>query len=471
MISYTNILHQNREQSPCKHTAQKSQADTITLTLAMYATTIFALLSLLLPGTTAHTWIEQLRLINSNGTFTSDLGYPRGLVPRSSPLFSDTVLTYLLPPNGRSPHTILDTDPICKTTQSVPGLNTPGFPRLKAEAGDHVALRYQENGHVTIPDTNPGKPKNRGTVYIYGTEKPLVTDKFLSIHKVWTADGKGGDGRGVLLATRNYDDGQCYQVNDHPISLERQKQFPKEADAEMGVNLWCQSDVKLPASINSDQYTLYWVWDWPTAAGDGREATPETYTSCMDVDISSSSTGASAKLTSSKGSVEFIKDQDINNAGIKEEMENQFIVPVDGNTGSSTSGESNAKSTVATPTAPSATAPTPVGGVTVTVTAPGTLMTVTVTANASASSKTGSSAQGQQSSASPTRPVVTPFLTATPTPSTGGKIGTVTETVEETVTETQTMVMQMGSVSTALPSSGSGKRSVPRIRGRAPRSF
>lgn len=442
----------------------------------MYATSLFALLSLLLPGITAHTWIEQLRLINPNGTFTPDLGYPRGLVPRSSPLFSDTVLTHLLPPNGRSPHTILDTDLLCKTTQSVPGVNTPGFPRLKVEAGDHVALRYQENGHVTIPDTNPGKPKNRGTVYIYGTEKPLVTDKFLSIHKVWTADGKGGDGRGVLLATRNYDDGQCYQVNDHPISLERQKQFPKEADAEMGVNLWCQSDVQLPASINSDQYTLYWVWDWPTAAGDGREAMPETYTSCMDVDISSSSTGASAKLTSSKGSVEFIKDQDINNAGIKEEMENQFIVPIDGSTGSSTggasnSGASNAKSTAATPSAPSVTAPTPVGGVTVTVTAPGTMTTVTVTANASSSTKTLSSVQEQQSSASPTRPVVTPFLTATPTSSAGGKIGTVTETVEETVTETQTMVMQMGGVSTALPSSGLGRRSVPRIRGRAPREF
>ncbi|KAL5345352.1 hypothetical protein ACLOAV_009723 [Pseudogymnoascus australis] len=450
----------------------------------MNPTALLALLSLLLPGTTAHSWIEQLRLINPNGTFTPDLGYPRGLVPRSSPLFSDTVLTHLLPPNGRSPHKILDSDPLCKATQSVPGVNTPGFPRLKASAGDHVALRYQENGHVTIPDTNPGKPKNRGTVYIYGTEKPLVTDKFLDIHKVWTKDGKGGDGRGVLLATRNYDDGQCYQVNDHPISAERQKEFPKEADAEMGVNLWCQSDVKLPDDIDSDQYTLYWVWDWPTAAGDGREAMPETYTSCMDVDISSSFSGTSATITSSKGTVEFIEDQDINNAGIKEEMENQFIVPVDGNSGDSDSDsdsdsdEADTKSSaVATPTAPSATASAAEGGVTVTVTAPGTMMTVTVTASPSANTQALSSAQGQQqSSASPTRrvtPVVTPFLTPKPTSTSavGEEVSTVTETVEETVTETQTMVMQMGGTATALPSAGFGKRLVPRIRGRAPRRF
>ncbi|KFX91960.1 hypothetical protein V495_05144 [Pseudogymnoascus sp. VKM F-4514 (FW-929)] len=430
----------------------------------MHPTALLALLSLLLPGTTAHTWIEQLRLINPNGTFTPDVGYPRGLIPRSSPLFSDTVLTHLLPPNGRSPHKILPTDPMCMLTQSIPGINTPGLPRLQAEAGDHIALRYQENGHVTIPDTNPGKPKNRGTVYIYGTEKPLATDKFQSIHKVWTADGKGGDGRGVLLATRNYDDGQCYQVNDHPISVERQKQFPKEADAEMGVNLWCQSDIKLPANIDSNRYTLYWVWDWPTAAINGAPAMPETYTSCMDVDIASSSaSGASAKLTSSKGAVEYVKGQDINNAGIKEEMENQFIVPVDGASADSNNGDSDAKSAEDTPSKPSVTQPAPVGGLTVTVTAPGSMTTVTVTASPSTSTQARSSVQSQQSYVSPTRhvPVVTPFLDPTPTSTTKRKMGTVTEVVEETVTVTQTMVMQMGGDHTA----------VPRIRGRMPRGY
>jgi hypothetical protein len=439
----------------------------------MHPTALLALLSLLLPGTSAHTWIEQLRLINPNGTFTPVPGYPRGMVARSSPLFSDTALTHLLPPNGRSPHKILATDPMCMVSQSVPGLNTPGLPRLTAGKGDHVALRYQENGHVTIPDTNPGKPKNRGTVYVYGTEKPLVTDKFMDIHKVWTADGKGGDGRGVLLATRNYDDGQCYQVNSHPISLERQKQFPKEADAEMGVNLWCQSDVKLPADIGSKQYTLYWVWDWPTAAINGAAAMPEVYTSCMDVDISSSSTGASAKLTSSKGSVEYIKGQDINNAAIEGEMEVQFIAPVDGSTGGSSSGESNAKSAAATASKSSGTAPTPVGGVTVTVTAPGTMITVTVTANPQASKQTRASSVQQQSSISPSRPVVTPFLTSASTATasaSGGRMGTVTEVVEETVTETKTMVMQMGGVYTAKPESETAS-AVPRIRGRSPRGF
>lgn len=34
-------------------------------------------------------------------------------------------------------------------------------------------------------------------------------------------------------------------------------------------------------------YTLYWVWDWPTAARTPGfpNGKPEVYTTCMDVDV------------------------------------------------------------------------------------------------------------------------------------------------------------------------------------------
>ena len=55
---------------------------------------------------------------------------------------------------------------------------------------------YQENGHVTLPDNQPGKPANRGTVFVYGTTQPSPTDTLLAIHRVWNAAGTGGDQRG-----------------------------------------------------------------------------------------------------------------------------------------------------------------------------------------------------------------------------------------------------------------------------------
>jgi hypothetical protein len=43
----------------------------------------------------------------------------------------------------------------------------------------------------------------------------------------------------------------------------------------------------------SKVYTLYWVWDWPTASGTSHVPTekPEIYTTCMDIDIVNSADG------------------------------------------------------------------------------------------------------------------------------------------------------------------------------------
>ncbi|KAI9789454.1 MAG: hypothetical protein M1833_002412, partial [Piccolia ochrophora] len=237
----------------------------------------------------AHSWVEQLTVIAPNGTFVGAPGYPRGNILRSDPGFNDPAMVNLLPPNGRA-NGIGPTDKLCKSTQAAPNQGN-GSPALQAAPGSFVALRYQENGHVTIPESSPGKEENRGWVYIYGTSEPKSDELFNDVHKKWTEDGSGGDKRGRLLAKQPYDDGQCYQVNGKPISTDRVAKYSHAADKDMGMDLWCQNNIALPKDVTTGKpYTLYWVWDWPTlGTGDsGVGGKDEIYTTCMDVDITES---------------------------------------------------------------------------------------------------------------------------------------------------------------------------------------
>jgi hypothetical protein len=84
---------------------------------------------------------------------------------------------------------------------------------LEAAPGDYIAIMHLENGHTTLPHNQPNKPRNRGTIYFYGTTQPKEQEKLFDVHLLWNKQGTGGDKRGKLLATRNYDDGQCYQPN------------------------------------------------------------------------------------------------------------------------------------------------------------------------------------------------------------------------------------------------------------------
>lgn len=207
----------------------------------------------------------------------------------------------LLPPDGR-PVTVgdkglLKSDLMCKDTQTKP--DPEKSQRLQAAAGDFVALRYQENGHVTQPNNQLGKPPRGGKVFIYGTSQPSETDTFLSIHKQWNSEGTGGDKRGKLLATQDYDDGVCYQINGGDISQSRVKEFPHQADDVMGRDIWCQNDIALPSDLSVGKpYTLYWVWDWSTLPNidpnlpDGKV---EIYTTCMDIDITTSAEKSGVK--------------------------------------------------------------------------------------------------------------------------------------------------------------------------------
>lgn len=242
--------------------------------------------------TNAHSWVEQLTVISPNGTFTGAPGYVRGNVLRTAPNFGDPLMVNLLPPDGRpASDGILKSDLMCKDSQRKQ-VQTDGSPRLQAAPGDLVALRYQENGHVTLPQTQPGKPENRGNVFIYGTTQPSESDTFLGIHKQWNAAGTGGDKRGKLLATQPFDDGQCYQINGGQISATRQAQFPHQASQLMGADLWCQNDIAIPSDAPVGKlYTLYWVWEWPTLPGTPGlpNGKAETYTSCMDIQSQSQS--------------------------------------------------------------------------------------------------------------------------------------------------------------------------------------
>ncbi|KAI4134464.1 MAG: hypothetical protein LQ347_001500 [Umbilicaria vellea] len=270
--------------------------------------------------TVAHSWVEELSVINPNGTYVGALGYARGNVKRLDG-DADKLMTNKIPPNGRPEgNTILDTDPICMSTQQTM-TQSNGSPRLQAAAGSYVALLYQENGHVTLPGNQPGKPDNRGTVYVYGTTQSKPDDTLLAIHKKWNTAGTGGDGRGKLLATQNFDDGQCHQVNESPIAKARRPEFPpatKATSTEPDAQLWCQNDIALPSDAPSGKpYTLYWVWDWPTAPHvDPAIPTgkPELYTTCMDIDI------AAKNAQKDTESAHYIQGQNLGDSGVSSYM-------------------------------------------------------------------------------------------------------------------------------------------------------
>ncbi|KAK2004732.1 hypothetical protein LX36DRAFT_563717 [Colletotrichum falcatum] len=389
----------------------------------------------------SHTWVEQLNRVAANGTLVGPAGFAAGWAGRGNG-FNDEKFTNRIPGGGFA---------MCK--QPV-GQQVEGFPALTAAPGDFVSLRYQENGHVTLPNIPENKPLNRGTVFIYGTTQPKADDTLFDVHRQWTTDGKGGDGRGRLLATRNFDDGQCYQINDKSISQERQSKFPHKAAQPMGSDVWCQSAVQLPEDLaqNSD-YTLYWVWSWPTLAPsavpaskngqfadfpagftkDKRAVTSkdvtvaELYTSCSSIKVkgnklvsgskaASKSTSKSNKANGKLAGFTFLEKPDYNNIAVKDQLANQFQVRVNGQDAPIHSNPSNStqSSTPTTTTAPIATTGVTDGTgkvrvVTVTVTAPAVTLysMVTVTANPQ---PTGTPAKQHVGSESAIRPDVTPFL-------------------------------------------------------------
>lgn len=337
-------------------------------------------------SSSAHTWVEQMRVIAPNGTFTTDApGYARSNAKRLPGVDPDKAMVHILPPNGTPVDVgISPKDPMCMPSQQQQ-TQSGDSPRLQAAPGAMVALRYQENGHVTLPDTNPGKAPNRGTVYIYGTTQPSTNENFLDVFKQWNADGTGGNKKGKLLATQNFDDGQCYQINGGAISTARQQKFPHAADQLMGKDLWCQNNVKIPKDLPTGKpYTLYWVWDWATSAGADPslpKGKAQTYTTCMDVDITSKNSNGN------NAAIKMVQNQDINNAAIGAYVSalaagnaNNLATPSQTAGGSGGSVPASSAVSASSPAPVAASSPAPAVAQSQPATSQSLIMTVTVTA-------------------------------------------------------------------------------------------
>lgn len=307
----------------------------------------------LFPTTHAHTFVERLMRIHFNGSMVGPPGFMRGMEDRAMKGWDDTQQTYRITPPIQD---FLIAPPYQRTANY-----SAQFPPLTASPGDLIALQYQENGHVTLPGNPPPppRPKNRGTVYIYGTAEPLAADtKLLDIHYKWNQDGTGGNGKGKLIATRNYDDGRCYQVNTFDISHTRQEKFKKASGGPMGGDVWCQNDLALPEDLEvGSTYTLIWVWDWPLMDREGIPVSPvsppvdavlktpdgfeirspELYPIIMDINIVDPCDKVLGEDTkgplcqtpgkSTKTTYQML-ETDLNKAAIAEQLTNNFLVPV-----------------------------------------------------------------------------------------------------------------------------------------------
>jgi hypothetical protein len=250
-----------------------------------------AVVAAVLGQASAHTWVEEMQVIDStSGNYTGDHGFARGYVARTDPTFDgDEAIVYLLPPLSTGRTRIDGTDLLCHPSQRTSNYNNPEYPRLQASPGSYVAMKYLENGHVTLPENQPGKPKMGGTVFVYATTKPSDTEKIVDVLK-WNTAGTGGDSRGSQIAAQNYDDGRCHQINTGPISIQRQQEFPDHILGQPNSNVeqWCETDVYIPSTFRTgDTVTVYWVWQWPTAPGVGvyPNGKDEYYTSCAEIEI------------------------------------------------------------------------------------------------------------------------------------------------------------------------------------------
>lgn len=224
----------------------------------------------------AHTWIEQMQVIGENGSYVGDYGYPRGYVARTDPGFDGFADKWQLPsPDTDIGKTRIDSSMMaCHPSQRTANYSSE-YPKLSVTPGDYVAMKYLENGHVSQPNIPEGKPKGSGTVYVFGTYEPSESDTLMDVLS-WTTDGNGGNGKGWLMTAQSYDDHRCAQINNSPISAQRQA-------INGPVETWCETDLQIPTNAKEDStLSVYWVWDWRT---EGPGCKDEYYTTCADVDV------------------------------------------------------------------------------------------------------------------------------------------------------------------------------------------
>ncbi|KAI6086685.1 hypothetical protein F4821DRAFT_123989 [Hypoxylon rubiginosum] len=256
----------------------------------------------------AHSWVEEVRKIDLTGAFTGEVGYPAHFVSRNPPppqVFNDKEAQNKIDPDA------LKKNPNPAVCKPIAGAYQGNITRLTASAGDYVALRYQENGHVTQPFLTV-RPYRDGLVSIYGTQQHEDSDGVYDVLNSWTADGTGGNGKGKLLATHFYDDGQCYQDGAGQIFQERKQKYGLK-------ELWCQSDFRLPEDLpETGTYTVIWIWDWPLIPAPGQNVT-EIYTSCIEITLEPKSSSSS-----SVKAMKFAGDHPIDSAGVLSQLVNLY---------------------------------------------------------------------------------------------------------------------------------------------------
>ena len=255
--------------------------------------TAVPLLAGLLGYGSAHSWVEQLSNIAPNGSYMSGHGYPRGFVDKGIAPFDQKANEWLVPPLEQQPAIVTPANLLCRPSQRVSN-QTESYPRLQAVPGGMVAMRYAENGHATLPNGGNnlyGKPKEGGTVFVFATAQPRDEEALYNVLQ-WKRDGSGGDRRGTLLTSQNFDDGRCYQLGNGAAEAETRKRLaPNPLPDVPGSEheLMCETDVQIPLDVEVGQpLTMYWVWQWPTAPGQDPNllgGKDEYYTSCLDVDI------------------------------------------------------------------------------------------------------------------------------------------------------------------------------------------
>jgi hypothetical protein len=254
------------------------------------------------PLALGHTWIEQLRNVNDKGQYVGEYGYPRGMVSKTDIGYSGLSMNFEIP--AYQGKLFIDEDTmLCHKKQREQKQSSDKYPRLQAVPGGFIAMRYMENGHITKPDNQKGKPAKAGTVFVYGTTQPKDAEKLADVLR-WTQDGKGGDGRGTLITMNNFDDGRCYETNETPEFKDRSKAVPNYAmgQPEKGpgnMPLFCETNVQLPKTAAMGKpYTFYWVWQWNTAPGGIDPGLPkgkdEYYSTCIDVDVASADVALAA---------------------------------------------------------------------------------------------------------------------------------------------------------------------------------
>lgn len=181
--------------------------------------------------------------------------------------------------------------PACRVGQKTRNDQASGFPRLNAAPGSTVQASYTENGHITFVPPEQASP---GTIYWYGTATPK-DDEILDNVTKWNKAGTGGDKRGRLLGTTDFDDGKCVENFDPKAVIPQgkpQKGVPsRTAEGVRRNNAGqagpCKSQFEIPKDVKvGSVYTVYWVWDYSEHFGKkGTTDQVETYTSCMDINI------------------------------------------------------------------------------------------------------------------------------------------------------------------------------------------